>query len=117
MVFVLFIRIGVSEPPTIAEMEKEFETLPNEINPDEDSVVDLYVDKTPEQKSSWNKSFIIGIFIAIVIIIIIIGLIIYFVVVDLRTVKQNEKIIHVDSDTSIASKYFIKISCNFSMFY
>jgi hypothetical protein len=96
-------KIGVSEPPTIAEMEKELKTLPNEIHPDEDSTVDLYIDKTPEQKSSLKNFSIGGIFTFILIIIIILGLTIYFCCCRSETDEQNANIVHVDSDTSIRS--------------
>jgi len=104
MHFVFVYKIGVSEPPTIAEMEKELKTLPNEIHPDEDSTVDFYIDKTPEQKSSLKNFSIGGIFIFILIIIIIIlGLIIYFCCCRSETNEENANIVHVDSDTSIRS--------------
>ena len=79
-------------------MEKELKTLPNEINTNENDLVDLYINKTPlEKKSSSKIFFIIGIFIII------------FVIVSISILfyccqsEKNEKVKHVDSDTSTRS--------------
>jgi hypothetical protein len=90
-------EIGVAEPPTIAEMENELKTLPNEIDSDGDSTVDSYIDKTPLQKSSWGLFSIIGIAIIILTIIVIIGIGIYCCYCRSET---SEHIRRIDSDTS-----------------
>jgi len=84
-------------------MEGELRKLPNEINPDEDSKVDLYINKTPPRKSSWSMLSIIGIFIIIFIIIIIVGISIYFCCCRSGEDQQNEDILRINSDTSIVS--------------
>jgi flagellar basal body-associated protein FliL len=84
-------------------MEDELKRLSNEIKPDEDTKVDLYINKTPVKKSSWSILSIIGIFIIIFIIIIIVGISIYFFYFRSENDQKNEDIIHIDSDTSIVS--------------
>ena len=61
-------EIGVAEPPTIAEMEKELRTLPSGIDPDGDEMVDRYINKKPKQKPTWNRTFLIGIVVTVIII-------------------------------------------------
>ncbi|CAF1110453.1 unnamed protein product [Rotaria sordida] len=73
--YVCYYKIGIAELPTIAEMEKEIKTLPNDIDPDENSIVDLYIDKTIKKYSSWSLFLIISI---CIIIFIIGGISIYF---------------------------------------
>ncbi|CAF0985968.1 unnamed protein product [Adineta steineri] len=95
--------IGTSEPPTVAEFEKSFNKIPNNVNWEEDPTADLYINKTPKEKSSMNKFYIFGIIIIVFIIIIVISIIIYFYCCQSDSNEPNRKILHVDSDTSIGS--------------
>jgi hypothetical protein len=82
-------------------MEDELKTLPKEINIEENSIVDLYFDKTPMRKSSWNMLSIIGIFIVVFIVIVGIGL--YFCCCQSGKDEHNEGITRMNSDTSNVS--------------
>jgi hypothetical protein len=96
-------KIGATDPPTIAEMENELQTLPNDINPDENSIVDHYIDKTPKEKSSIKIRFISRIFGIVIIIIIIIGIGICCSCCRSEKDDQNEEITRINSNTSTSS--------------
>ncbi|CAF4861796.1 unnamed protein product, partial [Rotaria sp. Silwood1] len=98
--YVCYYKIGVAEPPTIAEMEKEIKTLPNAIDLDENSIVDLYINKTIKKDSSWSLFLMISIFI---IICVISGISIYFYYCQSEKDEQNDNIIRINSNTSIKS--------------
>jgi flagellar basal body-associated protein FliL len=84
-------------------MEKELKTLPNEISPEEDSIVDHYIDRTPAEKSSSNIRFTIGIFIIVFLIVIVVGIVIYFCCCRSEKGEQNEEITRINSNTSTVS--------------
>ncbi|CAF4289539.1 unnamed protein product [Rotaria sp. Silwood2] len=98
--YVCYYKIGVAEPPTIAEMEKEIKTLPNDIDPDEKSIVDVYINKTIKKNSPWSLFLIISLFI---IIFFIIGISIYFCYCRSEKDEENEKVIRINSNTSTKS--------------
>lgn len=93
----LICEIGVAEPPTIAQMEKELKTIPNEINLMKSSLVDFYIDKTPEKKSSWNFHYIIGI---CIVIFTIAGITIACICCRSKKDEFNENIMRINSNTS-----------------
>lgn len=80
-------------------MEKEIKTLPLDINPDETSIIDLYMNKRRKEKSSGNTLFI-GLISTLIVIVIIVTIGIYFLCC--RS-ENDEKIRHIDSNTSIIS--------------
>lgn len=47
---VLLYQIGIVDPPTIADMERELEALTNGTQAEETIVADVYVNKTPKEK-------------------------------------------------------------------
>ena len=80
-------------------MERDLKTLSKDINPDDDAIVDHYVNKTPKQKSSKSNLLVIGIVISIIVIIVGIILFCFFC----RSDEEKEGVRREDSDTSIAS--------------
>ncbi len=96
-------KIGVEEPPTIADMENELRILPEDIKLDEMTKVDFYINKTPKRKSSFNIIHIIGILIILAVIIVISGIIIYFSCCRSRKKNPNRRKRHIKSDTSMES--------------
>jgi hypothetical protein len=83
-------------------MEKDLKALPVEINPDDNSTVNLYINKTPKQKLFSKMLFIIGI--GIFILTIIIGSItIYLCYCRSEKEGSDGKVSRINSNTSIAS--------------
>ncbi|CAF1306095.1 unnamed protein product [Rotaria magnacalcarata] len=99
--YICYYKVGVAEPPTVAEMEKEIKTLPHDINLDENSIVDLYMNKKPKKKSSGNILFMIIIGSSIIIFIIA-GMSVYCCCCGGQS-ENEKKIQRINSNTSTIS--------------
>ncbi|UJR27041.1 hypothetical protein I4U23_008345 [Adineta vaga] len=78
--YTCYYRIGDNTAPSIADMEIELKSLLNNGNSNEDSIRDVYINKTPEEKPSQDNSdsLIIGLIILIIVIVIFSSISIYF---------------------------------------